>query len=70
MTTNVADKFLEYAVNARAAYGTNNSATAPAINGWKAVMVDSFRATRTFSGTPLNAHVGELALKVTATDTG
>ncbi|AYQ28615.1 tandem-95 repeat protein [Polaromonas sp. SP1] len=26
-------------------------------------------ATRTFSGTPLNAHVGTLALKVTATDT-
>ena len=30
MTSNVSDKFLEYAVSARAAYGTNNSATAPA----------------------------------------
>jgi hypothetical protein len=45
MASNVADKFLEFAVNADAAYGTNNSATAPAVNGWTAVKVDAFRAS-------------------------
>lgn len=43
--TNVTDKFLEYGVNARTAYGTNNSATAPAVNDWTAVKVKRFFAS-------------------------
>ena len=45
--TNVTDKFLDYGVNASTAYGTNNSATAPVVNGWKPVEVTRFTATST-----------------------
>lgn len=45
MVTDVAAQFLPFATNAGAAYGTNNSATAPVVNGWRPIEVARFHAT-------------------------